>query len=375
MTDDDQVTGESPAARGAAKPAIPEDDRRHVRSEAEGALPDEKQTETSGGQAGEAGPVAESGASGSEETSESSDDSGDSPASAGSPDSPDPSGSSGSGGDTGDSGGSETSGESAKKEKKHGSFWRELPVLIGVALVLALVIKSFVVQAFYIPSQSMENTLKIGDRVLVNKIVYHTRDIHRGDVVVFNGVDSWDPEVTIQQPTNPVSKVLHAVGSAFGVVPGEKDYIKRVIGVGGDHVKCCNAQGRITVNGHPLDETSYLYTDPVTKQQNMPSDRPFDITVSKGRLWVMGDHREVSADSRAHLGDAGGGTIATDRVIGRAFVVVWPIGRWKTLPIPKTFEQPGLADGSLPAAPLALGFAGALPLTWLRRRRRRRSSP
>jgi signal peptidase I len=172
-----------------------------------------------------------------------------------------------------------------------------------------------------------------------------------------------------------VSKVLHAVGSAFGVVPGEKDYIKRVIGVGGDHVKCCNAQGRITVNGHPLDETSYLYTDPVTKQQNMPSDRPFDITVSKGRLWVMGDHREVSADSRAHLGDAGGGTIATDRVIGRAFVVVWPIGRWKTLPIPKTFEQPGLADGSLPAAPLALGFAGALPLTWLRRRRRRRSSP
>jgi signal peptidase I len=322
-----------------------------VRSETEGALPDEKQPGTSGEQGGESGAAAESGTSGTSGTS------GDSDASA--DESP------------GTSGGS---GKSGKKGKKQGSFWRELPVLIGVALVLALVIKAFVVQAFYIPSQSMENTLKIGDRVLVNKIVYHTRDIHRGDVVVFNGLDSWDPEVNFKEPTNPVSKALRAVGSAFGVVPGEKDYIKRVIGVPGDHVKCCDSRGRITVNGHSLDETSYLYTDPVTKQQNVPSDRPFDVTVGKGRLWVMGDHREVSADSRAHLGDPGGGTIPADRVIGRAFVVVWPVDRWKTLPIPKTFEQPGLADAALPAAPLALGFAGALPVTWLRRRRFRRSS-
>jgi signal peptidase I len=310
-----------------------------VRSETEGALPDDKQPATPGGRGVEPGAAAESGDSADESP--------------------------------GTSGGSGKSGK--KKDKKQGSFWRELPVLIGVALVLALVIKAFVVQAFFIPSQSMENTLKIGDRVLVNKIVYHTRDIHRGDVVVFNGLDSWDPEVNFQEPTNPVSKALRAVGSAFGVVPGEKDYIKRVIGIPGDHVKCCDAQGEITVNGHPLTETSYLYTDPVTKEQNAASDRPFDITVGPGRLWVMGDHREVSADSRAHLGDPGGGTIPADRVIGRAFVVVWPVDRWKTLPIPKTFEQPALADAVLPAAPLALGFAGALPFTWLRRRRLRRS--
>ncbi|MCO6011694.1 signal peptidase I [Actinoallomurus purpureus] len=262
------------------------------------------------------------------------------------------------------------------RKKKQGSFWKELPILIVVALALAMVIKAFAVQAFYIPSQSMENTLKVGDRVLVNKIVYHTRDIKRGDVVVFNGLDSWDPEVQYSQPSNPVSKVLRAIGSAFGVVPGEKDYIKRVIGVPGDHVVCCDAQGRVSVNGHPLEETSYLYTDPVTHEQNKPSDARFKVTVPPGRLWVMGDHREVSYDSRGHLGDPGGGTIPESRVVGRAFVVVWPVTRVKTLPIPKTFGQPGLAlaNDALPAVPLALGFAGAVPVTLLRRRRRRTGS-
>jgi signal peptidase I len=240
-----------------------------------------------------------------------------------------------------------------------------LPVLVGIALVLALVIKAFAVQAFYIPSASMEDTLKIGDRVLVNKIVYHTRDIARGDIVVFNGLDSWDPEVTYSVPSNPISKALHAIGGAFGLVPGEKDYIKRVVGVPGDHVRCCDASGHITVNGRPLQETSYLYPG------NKPSGQPFNITVQPGRLWVMGDHRDVSYDSRGHLGDPGSGTIPEDKVIGRAFVVVWPLSRVKTLPIPGTFHQPGLAAAVLPATPLALGFAGAIPITWLLRRRRR----
>nr|BFE34521.1 signal peptidase I [Actinomadura rugatobispora] len=260
------------------------------------------------------------------------------------------------------------------KKKKQGSFWKELPILIGVALVLALVIKAFAVQAFYIPSGSMENTLQIGDRVLVNKIVYHTRDIKRGDIVVFNGLDSWDPETQVQEPSNPVSKVLRAIGGAFGVAPNEKDYIKRVIGIPGDQVKCCDAQGRVTVNGVPLNESSYLYTDPVTQEQNKPSNDPFEVTVKDGQLWVMGDHRELSYDSRSHRGDPGGGTIPTSRVIGRAFVIVWPLNRIDTLPIPKTFEQPAMSAASvaLPATPMALGLIGAVPITYLTRRLRNR---
>ncbi|MEU5878126.1 signal peptidase I [Spirillospora sp. NPDC047279] len=271
------------------------------------------------------------------------------------------------------SSGSEES-SSKGKSKKQGSFWKELPVLVGVALVLALVIKAFAIQAFYIPSASMENTLQIGDRVLVNKIVYHIRDIERGDIVVFNGLDSWDPEVDYAEPSNPVSKVLRAIGTAFGVAPNEKDYIKRVIGIPGDRVKCCDAQSRITVNGVPIDEKSYLYGDAQTGDQNKPSNETFDHTVKPGQLWVMGDHREVSSDSRAHRGDPGGGTIPISRVIGRAFVVVWPLDRIGTLPIPKTFEQPALnaAGVVVPATPLALGFAGAIPVVLLHRRLRQR---
>ncbi|MEW2358477.1 signal peptidase I [Spirillospora sp. NPDC029432] len=258
--------------------------------------------------------------------------------------------------------------------KKQGSFWKELPILIGVALVLALVIKAFAVQAFYIPSGSMENTLQIGDRVLVNKIVYHTRDVKRGDIIVFNGLDSWDPEVEVQEPGNPVSKVLRAIGGAFGVAPNEKDYIKRVIGIPGDKVKCCDAKGRVTVNGTPLDEDSYLFTDPATGERNKPSNDPFEVTVKPGQLWVMGDHRELSYDSRSHRGDPGGGTIPVSRVIGRAFVIVWPLDRLGTLPIPKTFEQPALSAASalLPATPMALGLIGAVPITYLTRRLRHR---
>jgi signal peptidase I len=233
-----------------------------------------------------------------------------------------------------------------------------------------LVIKAFAVQAFYIPSGSMENTLEVGDRILVNKIVYHTRDVRRGDVVVFDGPASWNPEGNFVQPSNPVSKVLNVVGRAFGVAPGEKDFIKRVIGVGGDHVQCCDKQGRLMVNGHPLEERVYLYTDPDTGEQDVPSEQKFDVTVPKGRLWVMGDHRSDSADSRYHLTEEGGGMVPVDRVIGRAFVVLWPVGRWKTLPIPASFGGSAASGVVVPAVPPALGLAGALPIVWIRRRRR-----
>src|ERR1051325_10913694 len=254
MTDDDQAVGGPAAMSSGAHGGGAEEDRGVVRSEAEGAVPEEKPV------------IGESG--GPESAASSPSANGDSPA-----DVP----------ETGSESASDpvSNGKKAKKDKQ-GSFWKELPVLIGVALVLALVIKAFAIQAFYIPSQSMENTLKVGDRVLVNKIVYHTRDIHRGDIVVFNGLDSWDPEVTYSVPSNPITKALHWIGGAFGVVPGEKDYIKRVIGVPGDRVSSKGNGAPILVNGKALDESSYLYTDPVTHEQNVASQEPFDTVVPKG---------------------------------------------------------------------------------------------
>jgi signal peptidase I len=171
----------------------------------------------------------------------------------------------------------------------------------------------------------------------VSKVVYRTRDIQRGDVVVFNGVDSFTPEVQITPPSDPVGKVVDWFGRTFGFAPpDERDFVKRVIGVAGDHVVCCDATGHVTVNGVALQETSYLFPG------NHPSDQPFDVTVPDGKLWVMGDHRAASSDSRAHLGDPGGGFVPTDRVIGRAFAVVWPASHAQVLSIPDTFAQPAL---------------------------------
>jgi signal peptidase I len=272
-----------------------------------------------------------------------------------------------------------------KQPAKARSFWRELPILIVVALVIALVIKSFVVQAFYIPSSSMENTLDIGDKVLVNKLVYHFRSIEPGDVIVFNGSGSWDPVIaSAPAASNPIARVydvtlgklFRSIVELFGTAPGQHDYIKRVIGVAGDHVTCCNARDQVTVNGVALQEGSYLFPG------NHPSQTKFSITVPPGRLWVMGDHRAVSCDSRCHLSDPGGGTIPVNQVVGRAFMIVWPVNRWRILPIPSTFGQTGInqaaasalsmAAPAAPYLPLGAGFAAAVPLTWLQRRVRRR---
>src|SRR3954454_6971698 len=213
----------------------------------------------------------------------------------------------------------------APAEEKHSSFLRELPVLIAVALVLALLIKAFLVQAFYIPSESMEDTLKKGDRVLVNKLVYKTRSIHRGEIVVFNGKDTSfesTPEFTATHSNNPIARFFRSIGSAIGIAPpGEKDFIKRVIGVGGDHVVCCDTLHRITVNGVPLNET-YL------KPGVNPSDTAFDKVIPKGDLWVMGDNRSNSQDSRAN------GPIPSGKVIGRAFIKVWPFSHFGVLRVP-----------------------------------------
>ena len=204
-----------------------------------------------------------------------------------------------------------------KSGKSRRSFWRELPVLVIVALVLALIIKSFAIQAFFIPSGSMQNTLEIGDRVLVNKVVYHLRPIHRGDIIVFDGTGSWDFD-SPPASSNIFSKAIDELEGLVGISQDPNIYIKRVIGLPGDHVVCCNTKGQITVNGVPLSESSYLYPG------NAPSTQKFSITVPAGRLWVMGDHRAVSYDSRGHMGDPGGGTIPESGVIGRAFVIIWP---------------------------------------------------
>lgn len=254
--------------------------------------------------------------------------------------------------------------------RRHG-LWREIRgffVLAAIALVLALVIKSFVVQAFWIPSGSMENTLEVNDRVLINKMVYHLRPIHRGDIIVFDGTGSWNFGPSADP--NIFSKAASELEGIVGISHDSAIYIKRVIGLPGDHVACCTRSGQVTVNGVPLTESSYVYPG------NQPSAQKFAITVPPGRLWVMGDHRGVSYDSRGHQGNPGGGTIPESGVIGRAFVIIWPPSRVGLLNIPVTFEQPQL-DAATSAAsgplPLALGFAGAVPLTWLQRRLRRRS--
>jgi signal peptidase I len=285
--------------------------------------------------------------------------------------------------------------EAGKGKGKSGrSFWSELVLLIVLAMVIALVIKTFVVQAFYIPSSSMEDTLLIGDKVLVNKLVYHFRSIQPGDVIVFDGAGSWDP-VTPAAPrsSDPLVRLydvtllplFRSIGGLFGTAPGQTDFIKRVIGTPGDHVACCNAQGLVTVNGVALHESSYLYPGAA------PSQIRFHVTVPRGRLWVMGDNRLVSDDSRLRRYDPGSGTIPENKVIGRAFLIVWPPSRWRVLQIPATFGQPGISRSAAAAAaagavavragsdagylPLAGGLVVALPLTWLERRvrlRRRR---
>jgi signal peptidase I len=262
--------------------------------------------------------------------------------------------------------------------RKKTSFWKELPVLVLIALVLALLIKTFFVQAFYIPSASMEPTLSGGayngtshpfDRVLVNKLIYRIRDIHRGEIVVFKGPKSWQnqPEFVAHPPSNPIGRFFHDIGSAIGVAaPSSKDFIKRVIGVGGDTVRCTNDQ--LYVNNVKLAEP-YVYPG-----AHECSDTGFEgqsVTVPKGRLWVMGDNRGGSADSRSHRGDHDG-TIPASDVIGRAFVVVWPPSDWKRLPVPGTFHQKALAAAIVAPGPLVLGFAGAVPLALLRRRASRR---
>jgi len=202
--------------------------------------------------------------------------------------------------------------------RKKGSLLRELPVLVVVALVVSLLIKTFVVQFFYIPSGSMENTLQIKDRVAVNKVPFISNSISRGDVVVFRDPDDWLPEIVDYDTNKYVSKAKSAL-VAVGVLPNPaKQYlVKRVIGVAGDHIVCCTKSGKLTINDVEV-------TEPYIFAGNKPSEMKFDVTVPEGKLWVMGDHRGASADSRYHQDDINKGFIPLSRVTGRVVAVIWP---------------------------------------------------
>lgn len=265
-------------------------------------------------------------------------------------------------GDGDSDGNSDSSGSS---ERKPRSFWKELPLLIGIALLLALLIKTFLVQAFSIPSDSMQDTLQRGDRVLVDKLTpWFGSEPTRGEVVVFHDPGGW-----LEDAQTPEPNVAQRFLSFIGLMPSseEKDLIKRVIAVGGDTVEC-EKGGKVQVNGQPLNETDYIYPG------NTPcDDKPFGpIHVPKGSIWVMGDHRQNSLDSRYHQELPGNGTVSNDEVVGRAFVVAWPINRLSLLQVPGTFDQSGLsaaASVASAAAPGALGLAGAVPFVLWRRRR------
>jgi signal peptidase I len=248
-----------------------------------------------------------------------------------------------------------------------------------IAFLLALVVKTFFVQAFFIPSGSMEQTLHgctgcTGDRVLVNKVPYWFGEPEPGDIVVFKGPDTWSPEIEVQEPSNWLSGALLWLGRTVGVAPpSEDDFVKRVIATEGQTVQCCD-DGKVTVDGKPLDEP-YIY-------ENTPeSERTFGpVTVPEGRLWVMGDHRSASADSKAHIDDKYSGTIGVDDVIGKASVIVWPPSRIGLLDDPdiQDVEASGAAlDGPVGAPAGAgmvesavVGAALTVPIALWRRRGR-----
>ncbi|HIV58231.1 MAG TPA: signal peptidase I [Candidatus Stackebrandtia faecavium] len=211
----------------------------------------------------------------------------------------------------------ETDDEESTETKS--SFWRELPVLLAVALVVALIVRSFVLQSYWIPSGSMENTLQRDDRVLVNKLLYDFSEADRGEVVVFHAPMEWRSD------------------------PENEDFIKRIIAVGGDTVSYDKKTGKIAVNGKSLDESAYIYKNG-DGEQDLPSRNNFEFsaTIPEGRLWVMGDHRSASGDSLAHYirsnGDIGASTISQDALVGKAMVLMWPFSRWDWITVPATFD-------------------------------------
>jgi len=201
---------------------------------------------------------------------------------------------------------------------RKGSVLREFPILVIVALAVSLLIKTFLVQFFYIPSGSMENTLQIQDRVAVNKVPFISGSINRGDVVVFRDPANWLPEQYVDEQNKIVAKIKEGL-VLVGVLPNpaKQFLVKRVIGVAGDKVICCAKDGKLTINGKETDEP-YIF------KGNKPSELKFNVTVPEGKIWVMGDHRGASADSRYHQDDVNNGFVPVSKVTGRVYAIIWP---------------------------------------------------
>ena len=202
---------------------------------------------------------------------------------------------------------------------RKGSLLREFPILIIVALAVSIVIKTFLVQFFFIPTGSMENTLQINDRVAVNKVPFIGKSIKRGDVVVFRDPDNWLPEPYVGDQNKFIAKIKDAF-VAVGVLPNPtKQYlVKRVIGVAGDKVECCSKDKKLMINGVEINEP-YVFAG------NTASDTNFNVTVPAGKIWVMGDHRGASADSRFHQDDINNGMVPNSKITGKVVGIIWPI--------------------------------------------------
>lgn len=208
-----------------------------------------------------------------------------------------------------------------ERESGWGAQVKEFLMVIIYALLIAFILKTFIIRGFYIPSGSMENTLQVNDRVFVNVAGSMFSQADRGDIIVFKDNRNWIDQSTVGEP-NPVRTAL----SFVGILPDTSNnyLVKRVIGVGGDHVVCCSDDGKITVNGEAIDESSYLYPGA------NPSDIPFDVIVPENSYFVMGDHRNNSADSRYHIED-GTEFISDGDVEGKVFVLAWPLNHFKFL--------------------------------------------
>jgi signal peptidase I len=253
-----------------------------------------------------------------------------------------------------------------KLPARKGSFWRELPILVLTALVLTFLIQTFLARVYVIPSASMEPTLHgcdgcTNDRVLVDKVTYRFGDPRPGDVVVFRGPESWGANTEFSSPRsdNVVVRGLQQAASLIGLAPpDERDFVKRVIAVGGQTVQCCDAQNRVVVDGAPLNEPYPIFAG------REPQEAFGPVTVPKDSLWMMGDNRNNSADSRRHMGDERSGTVPVDNVIGKARVIVLPPPRWQHIPDPNPQEKASALGAVSSVLPTDIPLAAGLLLSW-----------